>query len=293
MTSATGNAGRLSASKLGPSGRLNILVGHEDPAFCAAGPRLSPNLTVPSIGFSGSNSLQCLNQHQVECVVQVLVIDNEPVVKAGITLWLKKQAEVLNKDVDVKYANGCEQALQIEAKDKYELVLLDYHMPGGIEGIDALHAIKDAFVSSAIVMYSGEVDKEKILETVDEGACGFIPKSFDEEEVVSAVECVLKTGGLYLPPQALGGVRAYRAMLSPPDQRLRDEILEALTPQQKRVLKLAVQGMKRELIASKIYKSISTVKTHLSHAYEVLNVANRTEAVQKTIMLQLFVDDDG
>lgn len=223
--------------------------------------------------------------------MRVLVVDDEPVVKAGITLWLNKQAKVLGKVVEVEYACGCEEALRIESKTVYDLVLLDFRMPGGLEGIDALRAIKDAFGASAIVMYSGESDRGQILATIDEGACGFIPKSFDEEEVVSAVECVLKTGGLFLPSQALGGVRAYRATLSPPDQRLREEILNALTTQQKRVLKLAVQGLKRELIASEINKSVSTVKTHLSHAYEVLDVANRTEAVQKTIMLQLFLDD--
>ncbi len=223
--------------------------------------------------------------------MRVLVVDDEPVVKAGVTVWLSRQAEAIGKEVVVEYARGCEEAMQLEPKTGLDLVLLDYHMPGGLEGVDALRAIKDAFQASAVVMYSGEDDKEKILETVDEGACGFIPKSFDETEVISAVECVLKTGGLYLPPQALGGIRACRSTLSPPDKRLQQEILDALSPQQKRVLKRAVQGMKRELIASEINKSVSTVKTHLSRAYEVLGVRSRTAAVQKTIMLQLFLDE--
>jgi DNA-binding NarL/FixJ family response regulator len=223
--------------------------------------------------------------------VRVLVIDDQPVVEAGITFWLNNQAERINKAVEVDYARGSEEAIRVENSDTYDLVLLDYHMPGGLEGIEALRAVKETFSASAVVMYSGEDNREKILETIDHGACGFLPKSFDKEEVISAIECVLKTGGLYLPPQALGGVRAYRSNLSPPDQRERDRILDALSDQQKRVLKRWVQGMKRDQIAKEISKSVSTVKTHLARAYEVLGVNDRTEAVKIAITLKLFLSD--
>ena len=100
----------------------------------------------------------------------------------------------------------------------------------------------------------------------------------------------MQTGGVYLPSEALDGANPYPASIAPPDQRLRAEILDDLTPQQMKVLQLATQGLGNKQIAYKAEISEQTVKAHLSEAYKALNARNRVEAVVEAVRLQLFLD---
>ena len=178
-------------------------------------------------------------------------------------------------------------------------MLLDFHLASSrsdaqhLTGIAALKAIKAAFPGSPVAIRSGECDPAIIMQTIQEGAAGFIPKSFKERETVSAVECVLQTGGVYLPSEALDGANPYPARLPPPDERRRQEILDTLTPQQLKVLHLATQGLGNKQIAHRANISEQTVKAHLSEAYRGLGVHNRVEAVVVAVRLQMFLDYDA
>lgn len=228
--------------------------------------------------------------------MRLLMIDDEDATMVGATAWLQKRADTLDQSLDVEYAYTCEEALDLASGEHFDLVLLDYHLSasGGdsdrLTGIGALRAIKAAFPGSPVAIRSGERDRKIIMETIQEGAAGFIPKSFREQKTVSAVECVLRTGGVYLPSEALDGANPYPAMLSPPDERRRKEILDTLTPQQLKILHLATQGLGNKQIAHKANLSEQTVKAHLSDAYRGLGVHNRVEAVVEAVRLQMFLD---
>lgn len=222
--------------------------------------------------------------------MQALVIDDHPPIRKSMTTTLKLLAKGLGKEIQISSVGGCDEALRIEDKANFDLILLDYHLDQGLKGIEALVAIKNAFKSSTVVMYSGESDPDVILETIEKGAGGFIHKSFDDKLTIDSLETILR-GGIVLPPQALGGLRPDRLTLSPPDQRRRSEISKTLTPSVTRVLKFAVQGLSNDQIAAEINRSKHTVKKHLSEAYRVLSVGNRTQAVYVSAELQLFVDE--
>lgn len=228
--------------------------------------------------------------------MRLLMIDDEDATMVGATAWLQKRADTLGQTLDVQYAYTCEEALALKSDDNFDLVVLDFHLnssgsnPDRLTGIAALQAIKAAFPESPVAIRSGESDRKIIMETIQQGAAGFIPKSFKEAKTVSAVECVLQTGGVYLPSEALDGANPYPATLPPPDEARRKEILETLTSQQLKVLHFATQGLGNKQIAFKANLSEQTVKAHLSEAYRGLGVHNRVEAVVVAVRLQLFLD---
>ena len=228
--------------------------------------------------------------------MRLLMIDDEDATMVGTTAWLQRRADTLDQSLDVQYAYTCEEALEMAPGDSFDLVLLDFHLdsstddPNVLTGIDALRAIKAAFPQSPVAIRSGERDRRIIMETIHAGAAGFIPKAFREEKTVSAVECVLQTGGIYLPTEALDGANPYPSRLPPPDERRREEVLELLTPQQQKVLHFAAQGLGNKQIAHQVNLSEQTVKAHLSEAYRGLHVKNRVEAVVVAVRLQLFLD---
>ncbi|MDH3894265.1 MAG: response regulator transcription factor [Chromatiales bacterium] len=228
--------------------------------------------------------------------MRLLMIDDEAATMEGATAWLQKRADTLGQTLDMHYAYSCEEALALPPGPDFDLVLLDYHLSSSADdgtqltGIEALRAIKAAFPKSPVAIRSGESERRIILSTIQEGAAGFIPKSFREEKTVSAVECVLQTGGVYLPSEALDGANPYPARLAPPDERQREEVLQTLTPQQMKVLHFATQGLGNKQIAHKVHLSEQTVKAHLSEAYRVLGVHNRVEAVIEAVRMQMFLD---
>jgi DNA-binding NarL/FixJ family response regulator len=232
--------------------------------------------------------------------VHVLVIDDKESSLQDAAGKLQVVAESLDMEISVTTTDGVENALQIGCKREIELILLDYHMAGQIEGIDALRVVRSAFPESAIIMYSGESEERVIMETIREGASGFIHKSYDRNKFRIALQHALEIGTT-LPPQGLDGIIAYSSSLSPTDERRREEILAALTPGQLRVLKLAVQGLQNKEIARKLNRlhgsegegdtlSPKTVQKHLSDAFRAMKVKNRVEAVKESIVLQLFAD---
>jgi len=228
--------------------------------------------------------------------VHLLIVDDELADASDPAIWLQRRADKFGWQLEVSVASSCEEALALASLEDFDLILLDFHLdrnsadPNALSGIIALRAIKAAFPSSPVAIRSGERDRRIIMETIHAGAAGFIPKSFKEEETVSAVECVLQTGGVYLPTEALDGANPYPARLPPPDEERRQELLEALTPQQMKMLHYATQGLGNKEIAAKVFLSEQTVKAHLSDVYRRIGVHNRVEAVVEAVRFQLFLD---
>jgi DNA-binding NarL/FixJ family response regulator len=114
---------------------------------------------------------------------------------------------------------------------------------------------------------------------LDRGAAGFIPKSTQGAVLLGALRLVL-SGGVYVPPLLLEEVAAPRAPRRPrPAEGARAED-HGLTTRQIEVLRLLARGLTNREISSALGIAAGTVKAHLAHIYEVLDVTNRTEAAK-------------
>ena len=204
--------------------------------------------------------------------MNVLLVDDHTLFRQGLRFLLAD----LHSDLSFVECSSCEA---MPENGDFDLVLLDYHLPG-LSELEALAATRERFETASVVVLSGEDCPIKIRRIVDHGASGFIPKASPADLLVAALKLIL-AGGVYLPPKVLNA--------SPEELKAKAEKtgtqpashpeLNKLSARQREALQLAVQGKVNKVIARELNISESTVKAHLSAAFRALGVSNRTEAV--------------
>ena len=209
--------------------------------------------------------------------MHVLIVDDHWVSRAGV----KHLLTLLDKDVSLVEASGAEEALEIAASQEHlDLILLDLVMPG-MDPFAGLKALTERCPGVPIVVFSVNERRQDVLRTIDLGAMGYIPKSSDAEEILSALRQVL-SGNMYLPsgilskPQAApmpGGVELERGDLGSYDDLQKD-----LTKRQLEVFNLLAKGMSNRQIAQNLDVSEHTIRIHISAILRTLKVSNRTQA---------------
>jgi DNA-binding NarL/FixJ family response regulator len=203
--------------------------------------------------------------NSTERPIRILIVDDHPVVRAGLASMLSTQPGF---QVAANVANGTEAIAVVDATPP-DIVLLDLRMPG-MTGIEVLHALHQRnSVSRTIVLTSFETD-EDIYQAVQAGAQGYLLKNTSQQELVSAIREV-HAGLRHLPPSITARL-AERMMRS------------ALTSRELEVLKMLSKGLTNKQIAHALSISDNTVRNHVNSIIEKLEVADRTEAV--TLALQ-------
>lgn len=219
--------------------------------------------------------------------MKILVVDDHPLIREALRHVLVQ----LDGELELLDAPTCEAAQEVAAEHPdIGLVLLDLGLPG-VSGTCALEAFRDAYPHLPIVVLSATDDHDVVLDALDRGAMGFIPKTSSNEVMLSALRLVV-SGGIYVPPQALsqagerplGVAEKAPATMPPaapllPGSGLLDPAEVGLTGRQADVLALMVQGKPNKLICRELNLAEGTVKVHITAILRTLNVANRTQAV--------------
>lgn len=197
-----------------------------------------------------------------------LVVDDHPLVRealASLLLELRPGSRVQQA------ASGAEAITALGRGQAVDLVLLDLRLPDG-SGLDLLRRIGAASIGTAVVMLSGDLDRQTVQEALAAGAVGYIPKTEPREIIASALGLVL-AGGVYVPPVALqAAARTFDTRAATPEAL-------GLTGRQLEVLALLMQGKNNKLICRALGLAEPTVKNHVSAILRALGVDSRTEAV--------------
>ncbi len=215
--------------------------------------------------------------------VNILLVDDHVLFRAGMRYLLRRFDARLSLDE----AGDCAEGLQHLTARRYDLVLLDLHVPCtcGPGPFDALDCLHEASHGTPLVMISGEEDPRVIRATIEHGAMGFIPKSSTPELLSHAISLVL-ANGVYLPRSVLDAVQ-----LPPqPDLAHAEGVpptLQGLTQRQMEVLRGVISGKANKAIAQELNLSDATVKAHLTLTYRALGVVSRTEAIYAAAKLGL------
>jgi DNA-binding NarL/FixJ family response regulator len=217
--------------------------------------------------------------------LKILVVDDHPLIRAAVRNVLTQ----LEADVEVHEAQDCPAALAlVETHPDLTLVLLDLHLPG-MGGLDALSILRERYPEIPAVVLSAADDRESVLQALDRGAMGFIPKSSSNAVMVSALRLVL-SGGVYLPPEVLAAPIALAAD-TPAASTTRPATTLGLTERQAQVLGLMVQGKPNKLICRELNLAERTVKVHITAIFKALKVSNRTQAVIAAGRLGIRLDE--
>lgn len=212
-------------------------------------------------------------------MLQILLIDDHELFRAGIKLLLAELDEALV----FAEAADCASALALSPRQRFDVVLLDMHLPG-LSGLEALEQVHETFEDAAVVVLSGEDEAKLIRQIIDAGAAGFIPKSSTPRVMMAALRLVL-AGGTYLPPHVLSSAASAEMALARSvngkayQNAVSGGSLSELSVRQTQCLRRAMQGKPNKVIARELAISEATVKAHLAAAFRVLGVKNRTEAL--------------
>lgn len=203
--------------------------------------------------------------------MKILIADDHELFRDGLRHVLGQLGEPLT----VIEASDFEEALDAaRTEGDLDLVLLDLTMPGG-DWTDGLVSLKDALPGKPVIVLSAADDRRHVLQAVNLGASGFIPKSSPSKVMLSALRLVL-SGGVYLPPALLEPANQGSDSFS---QAATEQAIAFLTPRQREVLALLGQGKSNKEIARVLELAEGTVKLHVTAILKALGVNNRTRAV--------------
>lgn len=206
--------------------------------------------------------------------MRVLLVDDHPLFAEGVARILTDagmQAHVA--------LNGQAGLALLDAEpNAWDLILMDLSMPE-MDGIEMLKVMGERQHTVPAVVISATEDLHSIALALRHGAFGFIPKYYNKQEILNAVQQVV-AGDVYLPGD-----------LRPAIERIDDKELDkhdadqrkVLTRRQMEVLLLMRDGMSNKKMAQTMFLSLSTVKFHIAALFELLGAANRTDCIGKAI----------
>jgi len=204
-------------------------------------------------------------------VIRVLVADDHPIVRSGIVALLATAPDI---EVVGEASDGRE-AVDLAIALEPDLVLMDLRMPR-LDGDAATALILSERPAVRVVVLTTYESDASILTAIEAGASGYLLKAAPQEEILAGIRSVAR-GEVALAP-------SIAAMLV---GRLKTPAV-TLTPRETEVLGLVAQGLSNPAIAKRLFLGEATVKTHLLHAFEKLEVSDRTRAVTKAMELGLL-----
>lgn len=190
---------------------------------------------------------------------RVLIVDDHPVVRAGLRAFLD-----LQEDFEVVAEAGSLAEARDRAREHApELVLLDLQLPDG----SGVALIEELASSARVLVLTSFLDEAKVRQAMLRGASGYLLKHAGPNALLDRLRAALR-GEVPLDPDA---VRALAAPVVDP--------LAELTPREREVLALMAQGMSNKRVAARLAISEKTVKTHAGHVFAKLGVDDRLQAV--------------
>jgi DNA-binding NarL/FixJ family response regulator len=156
------------------------------------------------------------------------------------------------------------------------VVLMDIHLPGE-SGIACTARLRGKMPDLQVIMLTVYKDIKMIFQALKAGACGYVLKRADESEILDAIAEVRGGGAPMTSEIARMVVRAF----ADTPQMSASEGTDQLSTREMEILALVAEGCPNKEIASRLFISTATVRTHLMHIYEKLHVHCRTEAAAK------------
>jgi DNA-binding NarL/FixJ family response regulator len=202
--------------------------------------------------------------------IGVLVVDDQSMVRAGFRMLLAGEEDI---DVVAEASNGRE-AVEKAARFKPAVVLMDIRMPE-LDGLQATREILAANPEARILILTTFDLDEYIYEALRAGASGFVLKDDPPERLIAAIRTVA-AGDALLSPSITHRVIsqfARRRRPAPPKE------LAELTSREMEVFRLIARGLSNAEIGEELFITDTTVKTHVTHVLQKLNLRDRVQAV--------------
>ncbi len=217
--------------------------------------------------------------------IKVVVVEDQPQI-------LKNQLKILAESQEIEVigtALSGEAALELLEKKQPDVILQDLGLPR-MTGIEVTRAVKKRWPQVEVLVFTIFDEEEKVIEAVKAGASGYLLKGASSAKVIDAIKEV-KAGGsviqpnlarrllkhFHVPEEGAPPEAPYKRPLPPGNRE--EPPTRPLTEREIEILRLIAKGLSNNEAAGVLTLSRATVRTHLEHIYEKLEVTNRVEAV--------------
>jgi DNA-binding NarL/FixJ family response regulator len=206
-------------------------------------------------------------------VIRILLADDQAVVRGGLRLMLDSQPDM---EVVAEAETG-ERAVALAAETLPDVVLMDIRMPG-VDGIEATRRLLSSPERTPRVLILTTYDLDEYLyEAIRAGASGFLLKTAEPQELIAGVRTVSRGDALVAPEVTRRLLEEF--VRRPPPGSVVPDALAELTERELDVLRLVARGLSNGEIATALFLSAGTVKTHVGHILAKLGARDRTQAV--------------
>ncbi|MCZ8214680.1 MAG: response regulator transcription factor [Cyclobacteriaceae bacterium] len=203
---------------------------------------------------------------------RVVLVEDDQEIRNSFSLIVNSSPKFM---VVNGYGTG-EEAISSLQRDKPEIVLMDIELPG-INGIQATKTIKDKMPAADIIMVTVYEDSDLVFEALKAGASGYITKSANYMELLSALEEITKGGAPMSSRIARMVIDNFHVNPNSP-----------LTKRETEILQLISEGKTYTQISEELFISKETSKTHIKNIYSKLQVTCKSEAIAKANLEKLI-----
>lgn len=199
-------------------------------------------------------------------MIRVLLVDDHGMVREGLKIYLATEAEI---EVVGEAEDGAAAAVKAAAL-KPDVILMDLLMPG-VDGVEGTKLCLSASPGSRVVVLTSKADDDLVLPAIRAGALSYLLKDLSASELSAAIHSAA-AGKPTLHPMAASRM-IQELHPSPKSPGGPDEI----SPREMDVLKLIGKGLGNQEIGKQLFIAEQTVKTHVTHLLEKLNLRDRTQ----------------
>jgi two-component system nitrate/nitrite response regulator NarL len=211
--------------------------------------------------------------------VRILVVDDHTLFRRGLTALLVRDASLQV----VGDAADAGEALRRAAELQPDLILLDNHLPG-VNGVDALPALRQAAPAARVVMLTVSEDEADLATALRGGACGYLLKTIEGDALVTAIHRAMRGANVVAEEMTDKLVAAYRDAAVPgkghaqPSASPTPSLIDQLSPRERDILRGIARGASNKEIARDLGIAETTVKIHVQHVLRKLDVNSRVQA---------------
>jgi len=216
--------------------------------------------------------------------IRVLVADDQSMVRAGFRMLLSGEEDM---EVVAEASNGLE-AVDKAARFHPGLILMDIRMPE-LDGLQATRRILATDPAARILVLTTFDLDEYVFEALRAGASGFVLKDDSPEQLIAAIRTVAAGEALLSPAITKRVIQKFAGVQRPEAPKE----IEELSEREREVFRLMSNGLSNAEIGNELYISETTVKTHVTHILQKLNLRDRVQAVVLAYQTGLFESPNG
>ncbi|MHA2918685.1 response regulator [Bacillus cereus] len=213
-------------------------------------------------------------------LIRLLIVDDQPFVRESLRTLLDRY-EDLNV---VGLAEDGNEAIDLCGRLQPHVILMDLDMQH-MDGVEATKKIKQQWPHIRVLIFTTFQDTEQALESLRNGADGFLLKSIETLELANTIRLIHKGGTLINQGMSHKIFEKFDEQKETPESKA---AAYELTAREIEILQLVAKGLRYTTIASRLYLSNGTVRNYASTAYTKLGVSNKEEAVQKALEIGII-----